>query len=140
MLEKEVQELILEVIAFAQEAYAPYSHFKVSAGLRLKSGKIVKGTNVENASYPISVCAERALIAHTVSNYRGQEIDYMAIYVDKDFDEPVPPCGMCRQALLETEQNQKNLIKIYLVAKGGKIVLFNSCGDMLPLHFSGDIL
>src|SRR5687768_17541244 len=80
----DVQKLIRDTIAFAAQAYAPYSNFRVSAGLILENGTILRGTNVENASYPVGICAERTLLAHAVSNYPNQAIRILAIYVDKD--------------------------------------------------------
>lgn len=134
------QTLIAETIAFAQNAYAPYSEFKVSAALILDNGKILKGTNVENASYPVGICAERTLVSHAVSNYPTNIIQTIAIYVDKDLPNPVPPCGLCRQTLLEVEKRQKKSIKILLVGKNGTIIQFEKCSDLLPLAFNGDFL
>lgn len=138
--EPNVQELIQETIAFAANAYAPYSQFKVSAGLLLENGKILKGTNVENASYPVCICAERTLLSHAISNYPNDKIAIMAIYVDKDLPAPVPPCGLCRQSLVEAEARQNKKFKILLISKGGTILQFESCGDLLPLAFNGDFL
>lgn len=138
--EPNVQKLIQETIAFAANAYAPYSNFKVSAALLLENGKILKGTNVENASYPVCICAERTLLSHAISNYPNDKIAIMAIYVDKDLPAPVPPCGLCRQSLVEAEARQKQKFKILLISKGGTILQFESCGDLLPLSFNADFL
>ncbi len=64
----------------------------------------------------------------------------MAIYVDKDLPAPVPPCGLCRQSLVEAEARQSQKFKILLIAKSGTILQFESCADLLPLAFSGDFL
>lgn len=138
--ESGLKPLIDETIAFAQNAYAPYSKFKVSAGLRLENGQIVKGTNVENASYPVSICAERNLLAHTVSNYPDLKIMDLAVYVDKDLPTPVPPCGMCRQTLAEMEQRQGSPIRIIMVAKNGDILILKSSLDLLPWSFNSSYL
>jgi len=138
--DSEHKDLIAQTIAFAANAYAPYSNFKVSAALILDNGKILKGTNVENASYPVGICAERTLVSHAVSNYPTNSIRTIAIYVDKDLPQPVPPCGMCRQALLEVEKRQNKPIKILLVGKNGTIIQFERCSDLLPLAFNGDFL
>lgn len=140
VFEPNVQELIKQTIAFAANAYAPYSNFKVSAALLLENGKILKGTNVENASYPVCICAERTLLSHAISNYPTDKISIMAIYVDKDLPAPVPPCGLCRQSLVEAEARQNQKFKILLISKSGTILQFESCGDLLPLAFSGDFL
>lgn len=136
----DVQALIAETIQFAEQAYAPYSNFRVSAGLILENGQILKGTNVENASYPVCICAERTLLSHAVSNYPAQKIKIIAIYVDKDLPAPVPPCGLCRQTLVEVENRQKKAIPVLLVSKNGTILQFDTCADLLPLSFSADFL
>lgn len=135
-----IQVLVKETIAFAENAYAPYSNFRVSAGLILESGKILKGTNVENASYPVCICAERTLLSHAISNYPAEKISVIAIYVDKDLPTPVPPCGLCRQSLVEAESRQGKKISILLVSKRGTILEFSSCSDLLPLSFGSDFL
>ena len=138
--ESETQTLIKQTIAFSKNAYAPYSNFHVSAGLMLENGEVLKGTNVENASYPVSICAERTLLSHTVSNYPDTKITKIAIYVDKDLSEPVPPCGLCRQTLLEVEKRQNQNIEVILVSKSGTFIVFEKCSDLLPLYFDGEVL
>jgi cytidine deaminase len=137
---EENQELIKETIAFSKQAYAPYSNFQVSACLRLDNGKIIKGANVENGSYPVSICAERTLLSHTVSNYPDNKITSIAIYVDKAVGGPVPPCGLCRQTLTEVELRQKQDIELILIAKEGAYFVFQRTTDLLPLFFDGSVL
>lgn len=139
-LEQNVQLLIDETIRFAQNAYAPYSKFKVSAGALLDNGETVMGANVENASYPISTCAERNLLNHIITNHSSTKIKALAIYVDKVLEKPVPPCGMCRQSLLETELNQGQNIPVYLIGKNGQIIFMERCADLLPLAFDQNFL
>ncbi len=134
------KELIDATTQFSKNAYAPYSNFRVSAGLRLKNGTVLCGANVENASYPVCICAERTLISNTLVNYPNEVIEEMVVYVDKDLSEPVPPCGMCRQALLEAEQRQKSAIKLSMIAKNGKILTVAACRDLLPWSFDGSYL
>ena len=134
------QNLINETIEFSKNAYAPYSNFHVSAGLLLETGEILKGTNVENASYPVSICAERTLLSHTVSNHPNTKIAKIAIYVDKELSEPVPPCGLCRQTLLEVEKRQDQEIEVILISKSGTYIVFEKCADLLPLYFDGEVL
>ena len=134
------QELINQTIDFSDNAYAPYSNFHVSAGLILDNGKVIKGTNVENASYPVSICAERTLLSHTVSNYPTNKIEKIVIYVDRDLSEPVSPCGVCRQTLLEVEKRQEKNIEVILITKSGTFVVFDKCTDLLPLYFDGEVL
>ena len=139
-LSENIQNLIHQTKAFANNAYAPYSNFHVSAGLLLDDGTITKGANVENASYPASICAERTLLSHTVVNYPYNKITVLAIYVDKLGGRPVPPCGICRQTLLEIELKQKSPIKVILAAKEGNYVQFERAADLLPLYFDGEFL
>lgn len=91
-----------ELIAAAKEAYdcayAPYSKFHVGAAALTKSGKIIKGCNVENASYGLTVCAERNCISNAV--IQG-ETDFELIVIYTEQDQLTPPCGACRQVISE---------------------------------------
>ena len=80
------------------------------------------------------------LLSHAISNYPTDKISIMAIYVDKDLPAPVPPCGLCRQSLVEAEARQNQKFKILLISKSGTILQFESCGDLLPFAFNGDFL
>jgi len=84
----------------AQHAYAPYSGFRVGAALRLVSGQIVTGANVENVSYGLTICAERSALVRAVSQF-GPEIRVEAVAVANLNAAPRPPCGACRQVLSE---------------------------------------
>jgi cytidine deaminase len=85
-------------IAVRENAYAPYSQFKVGAAIRGASGAIYVGCNVENAAYPEGTCAEAGAIASMVA---AGETELVAAYVVAGADKPVPPCGGCRQKLAE---------------------------------------
>lgn len=110
----------------AKNAYAPYSNFRVGAALLTDSGNIYKGCNVENASYGLSMCAERNAIFNMVSNGE-QKISEIAIYVDSE--KLFPPCGACRQVLAEFGQD----IAIYY-GNDDKIVE-TSLKEILPHTF-----
>ena len=84
----------------AQNAYAPYSGFRVGAALRLTNGETVTGANVENVSYGLTLCAERSALVRSVSKF-GPEIRIEAVAVANLNDAPSPPCGACRQVLAE---------------------------------------
>jgi cytidine deaminase len=84
----------------ALNAYAPYSHFRVGAAIELTTGEVVTGTNVENVSYGLTICAERSALVAAVSRY-GPEIRIAAVAVVNLDDAPSPPCGACRQMLAE---------------------------------------
>ncbi len=84
----------------AQNSYSPYSHFRVGAALRLSNGEIVTGTNVENVSYGLTICAERSALVRAVSQF-GPEVRVEAIAVVNLNNAASPPCGACRQMLAE---------------------------------------
>lgn len=84
--------------AVRENAYAPYSHFKVGASIRTTSGKVFAGCNVENVAYPEGTCAEAGAIAAMIA---AGEDQIAQVYVIADSPEPVTPCGGCRQKLAE---------------------------------------
>ncbi len=94
-------------------AYAPYSNFRVGAALVCENGQVAVGCNVENSSYPAGICAERSALAAAVS--AGQR-RFSAIVVATEADEPTPPCGVCRQALVEFAPS---LEVVSVTARGG---------------------
>ena len=97
-------ELIKKARRARERAYAPYSKFKVGAALLAKSGKVYTGANVENAAYGLTVCAERVALFKAVTN--GDK-NFVKIAVVVDRDEPVTPCGACRQVLSEFASDLK---------------------------------
>jgi cytidine deaminase len=95
-----LEELMEHARQAAQNAYAPYSKFRVGAALRLTNGKVVAGTNVENASYGLTICAERTALVRAVAEF-GPKIRIAAVAVTNLNGKPSPPCGACRQMLAE---------------------------------------
>jgi len=123
-----------------QNAYAPYSKFHVGAAVLLDNGKIVSGVNIENASYPVGICAERSALASAISTYPQETIVAIAIsYISPDGANNTPafPCGMCRQFISECEDRNKKNIILVLAGKEGKIIVVNSSKDLLPFSFGG---
>ena len=137
-LNTEDQELVYAAKEAALNAYAPYSGFRVGASVRLETGKIVRGANVENAAFPSGICAERSAISGSVSNYPGEKPVALAIaaMTDEGFtNEPVPPCGNCRQVIAEEELRNGQQIRIILYGTS-KIQVIKSSGTLLPLQFN----
>jgi homotetrameric cytidine deaminase len=98
--EQALEELMEHAREAAQNAYAPYSKFRVGAALRLANGQVVTGANVENASYGLTICAERSALVRAVAEF-GPEIRVAAVAVANLNGKPSPPCGACRQMLAE---------------------------------------
>jgi cytidine deaminase len=124
--------LVNEAREVTSAAYAPYSNFNVGAVAKLVNGEIVAGTNQENASYPVGICAERVLLASAASLYPNIAIDTIAISYDNTrgaSSHPISPCGMCRQSLVEYEERVKQPIRLILSGLEGKVNL------LLPLSF-----
>lgn len=133
--------LLKKAIALTDTAYAPYSKFNVSAVARLSNGELVTGTNQENASYPVGLCAERSLLATAATLHNNVAIDTIAITYDNQegkSDRPISPCGMCRQYLVEYETRVKNPIRIVLGGKEGKVFVIESAKMLLPFSFTAD--
>ena len=127
----------------AKFAYAPYSKFFVGAAAMLANGKTVTGTNQENASYPVGICAERVLLSAVASQYPGEAVHTMAISYRNSSGEsskPLSPCGMCRQALVEYEHRTKTPIRIILSAITGEVFIIENASQLLPLSFTPDDL
>lgn len=121
-----------------EKAYAPYSKFLVGAVAKLNDDSIVEGTNQENASFPVGVCAERTLLGSAAMSHQGVPIHTMAIAyhnLNGSSDKPVSPCGMCRQALSEYEDRTQQSIRLILSGMDGKVFIINKAGYLLPLSF-----
>lgn len=131
------QELVKKAIQATNNSYANYSHFHVGAALRLGDGTIVIGANQENAAFPSGLCAERSAIFAAQSNYPEQPITTLAIAaknVNGLLQDPITPCGACRQVILEIEDRYKLPIRILLYGAKG-IMIVSSVKDLLPLSF-----
>jgi cytidine deaminase len=96
----DIQALIREACVARDRAYAPYSSFRVGAAVLTRSGQVFRGCNVENASYGLCLCAERVALFMAIADgcHRG---DFSHLAVVGDTDEPLAPCGACRQVMME---------------------------------------
>lgn len=131
------RELMDQAIAATERSYAPYSHFSVGAAARLTNGIVVSGSNQENAAYPSGTCAERTTLFYANSQYPDQAVDTLAIAARNGhglLDDPIPPCGACRQVMLETEKRFNHPMRILLYGKKG-IYEMKEVSDLLPLSF-----
>jgi len=113
----------------ARRAYAPYSEFRVGAALKLSNGEIVTGANVENASFGLTICAERSALARAVAQF-GPKIRITAVAVANLNGKPSPPCGACRQMLAEFADQDAPVM--FPAAEGVRTMAFK---DVLPLGF-----
>ena len=142
-LSKDIQNLMNEAIAIRKKAYAPYSKFRVGAALLLDNGKIVLGSNQENAAYPSGLCAERVAIFHAGAIYPEAKILKIAISAASDTNQttaPIPPCGSCRQSIAEYEIKQETPIEIYFMGEIGAIYQSASLKNLLPFMFDKKFL
>ena len=125
------------------KAYAPYSNFQVGAVAILANGETVSGTNQENASYPVGICAERVLLSSASMLQTNIPIDTIAISyhnINGQSNRPVSPCGMCRQSLVEYEERMGKPIRLILSGMGGKVFIVEKASQLLPLSFGSEDL
>ena len=142
-LSTEDAHLVAEARKATELAYAPYSNFLVGAYAVLNSGEFIKGSNQENASYPVGICAERALLASVGQLFPNAPIVSMAISYNNlngESNRPLSPCGMCRQALQEYEGRVNQPIRLLLSGMEGKVYIIKQSTNLLPFSFSGEDL
>ncbi|MFB6343980.1 cytidine deaminase [Saccharicrinis sp. FJH2] len=133
-LEKETIEACKKA---ADTAWAPYSGFHVGAAVLLDNGEIVTGSNQENAAYPSGLCAERVALFAAHSKYPKSKALCLAVCAQKDgtfLDQPVSPCGSCRQVITESNTRFGSPMKVILYGSE-KIVAIENSNDLLPLRF-----
>lgn len=131
------RQLVEQAISATDNSYSPYSKFRVGAAVRLADGRTVKGANQENAAFSVTICAERSAIFAAQANYPEQAIVSIAIAARNDdgfTEQPVSPCGSCRQAMVEIEQKHSQPIHILLYGRKGVYVM-DSIRNLMPLSF-----
>jgi cytidine deaminase len=141
-LQQDDKKLVDEACEATKNSYAPYSKFSVGAAALLKNGIIIKGNNQENAAYPSGICAERTTIFYANAQYPEQPVVTLAIAArneDGFLDSPIPPCGACRQVLLETEKRFGKAMRVILYSNDD-IYIVKSVKDLLPLSFDESFL
>ena len=133
-----LQSLALKAKEAVKSSYSPYSHFAVGAAVLLANGVVVMGSNQENGAYPSGLCAERVALFYAGAAFPGIAVKAIAIaaqYEGKPTDEPVSPCGGCRQVMMETRRMGGAPIQLLMVGEE-KIVLVEDVAFLLPLAFS----
>ena len=141
-LTAEDRELVETAKQMTLTSYSPYSHFQVGAALRLRDGQVFRGSNQENAAYPVGLCAERT--AFFAASANAPEVPPVCIAIAAQtggsfIENPVAPCGSCRQALLEAETRFNQPIRVILYGTQS-IYIVPSMRDLLPLTFDGSQL
>ncbi len=137
-LSQSEQEFMNQAIEIRKKAYAPYSKFLVGAAILLDNGVVLQGSNQENAAYPSGLCAERVTIFYAGANYPNNKIVKLFISAtpsDRDSENPIPPCGSCRQAIAEYEIKQDLPIEIYFMGAKGAVYKSDSLKNLLPFMF-----
>ena len=139
----EDREVVDAARAATANSYAVYSKFNVGAAVRLEGGVIVKGSNQENAAYPSGLCAERTTLFWANSQYPDRAVLTLAIAARTENGElamPIPPCGACRQVILETEKRYNRTIRIILYGTRECYVVEDGIKALLPLTFDASFL
>lgn len=137
-LTEQDRALILKSKEVAENAYAPYSRFKVGAVVLLENGKTVFGSNQENVAYPSGLCAERVALFSAGSNYPGVAVKMVAISAIAEkfsFEDVITPCGGCRQVIMECQLRQETPIRLLLASPTGKVVEIGDARNLLPFAF-----
>ncbi len=136
--ELSVEELLLEekALEVARNAYAPYSKFRVGAAVLLENGEIVVGSNQENAAYPSGLCAERTALFYAGAKYPNvAPVSLVIVAFNEEGRVPIiPPCGSCRQVLMETATRFKPFSLLLMGEE--KTIKLEDCRDVLPFAFS----
>jgi cytidine deaminase len=137
------KEIVDAARAATANSYAVYSNFNVGAAVRLADGTVVCGTNQENAAYPSGLCAERTTLFWANSQYPTQAVEVLAIAArtaQGELEKPIPPCGACRQVILETEKRYNTPIRIILYGAKECYVVEDGIRALLPLSFDSAFL
>ena len=142
-LNDEIKVLFNEAKLVRESAYSEYSKFSVGAAVLLENGKILCGSNQENVSYPSGLCAERTVLFYANSKYPKIKIKAIAVIagsINKINENPVAPCGSCRQVISEFQAKQNSDIELYFKGEKGKIIYTDSINNLLPFKFDKSFL
>ena len=142
-LKEDERWLLNEAREVTAQAYAPYSKFQVGAVAKMANGEIIAGSNQENASFPVGLCAERVLLASISSVFPKIPIETIAISYKSEHqksDHPISPCGICRQSLQEFESRVDHPVQLILGGMTGPVYVIDSASRLLPLAFTSEEL
>lgn len=128
-------ELLDIAIKARENSYSPYSNFKVGASVLTKDGNIFMGANIENASYPLSLCAERNAL-YNAMNHGYKKGDFISLVVVADTPDICSPCGACRQVISELMDKKATICMCNLHGKSKEVTL----NELLPFAFTEDDL
>ena len=125
--------LVAEAERATRRSHAPYSKFRVGAAARLRSGRILCGSNFESEVYPAGLCAERSLMFYAQANYADDPIETMAI-ASNPSERECYPCGQCRQVMVDVERRQGSPMRV-LMSGHGTVTAVDSASKLLPFTF-----
>lgn len=137
-LNNEDENLVHAAIEAQKSSYSPYSKFRVGAAVLLENGEIIQGSNQENGAYPSGLCAERVALFYAGAKYPNVPIRSIAITASFNnhlVSEPVPPCGACRQVMIESRNTGNKPMQVIL-AGSEKIYVIEDVRFLLPFNFS----
>lgn len=137
-LNKDDQDLCAEAVKAMGNSHSPYSKFRVGAALKLKSGKVLRGSNQENVAYPSGLCAERVALFHWGATYPDDLVETMAVTAHTDefkLVKPVTSCGSCLQVMAEYEKKQGKPLRVILYCINGPVWVINGIENLMPFMF-----
>lgn len=137
-LPEHFQSLWKAAMQARKHSYSPYSNFTVGAAIELANGQLITGTNQENASFPAGLCAERTAMYRAgieAPNQKFKRIAICATKKDAEHLESAPPCGGCRQVMLEFEKRHEQPFELLFLNEEKEFVVINSPSDLFPFSF-----
>lgn len=126
-----MDKLVAAAVAAREQAYAPYSRYPVGAAVLMGDGRMFTGCNVENASYGLTVCAERIAVFRAIAEGAPPVVTAVAVATE----DGGSPCGACRQVLSEFVPKDSAPVPVYLVNREGEIIRETTLAELLPLAF-----
>ena len=125
--------LVAEAERATANAHAPYSKFRVGAAARLRSGRVLYGSNFESEVYPAGLCAERTLLFYAEANYADDPVETLAI-ASSPSERECYPCGQCRQVMVDVERRQGSPMRV-IMSGGGTATVLPTATLLLPFTF-----